>query len=231
MDNLKITAYLASPVVIWGLIHFDGILSAAKILKDEGFAGIEKREAEMREKEPDFIELPIAIWRENIYCASAGFYNKRAEGIATYHKKWDEQHDDLVDFRGKRKRIRVGTGFYKSFSLKNRYISTDKMIFFVKGNKAAIEELLHYIPAIGKRRAEGYGIVREWKIEKIEDDRSIQFKGQIMRAIPTRLARELPQAPKAMRLAQVTYRPPYFYRRWAEKCMIPADEDLSYAGE
>lgn len=230
MDNLRITACLASPVVVWGLIHLDGLLAAAKIIKEEGYRGLEKREAEMREKEPDFIELPLEIWRENIYRASAGFYDG-VEGVATYHKKWDEEYDDLVDFEGRRAKIRVGVGFYKSYSLKNRYISAEKMIFFARGDKDEIEKLLEYLPAIGKRRAEGYGIIREWKIEPISEDKSIQFKGHIMRAIPARLVMELETAPTSMRMAHITYRPPYFYTRWAERCLIPSDTSLRYAGE
>ena len=85
--------------------------------------------------------MPLKIWRENIYYASAGFYDG-VEGIATYHKKWDEEYDDLVDFKGKRAKIYVGSGFYKSFSLKNRYISAEKIVFFAKGDKNEIEKLL-----------------------------------------------------------------------------------------
>ena len=47
MDNLRITAFLASPIVVWNLIHLDGLLAAAKIIKEESFEGLEKREAAM----------------------------------------------------------------------------------------------------------------------------------------------------------------------------------------
>ena len=92
-------------------------------------------------------------------------------------------------------------------------LSTPEMIFYARGDRRQIESLLNHISHIGKKSSQGFGEIREWKVETVEQDWSLWKDGQPMRAIP--------QTQAGFLLQQTGYCFPYWDRRNQSVCIIP----------
>ena len=190
MSNLKIVAELASPVAFAGFLTIEGPLSYA-VMKEK--LGDDYEHADDISQLTE-VPIPVKKW-EGLYKASCGFISGK-ETKVIYHKKWEEGYDDLVNFRGRREKITVGTGQFKSYSMPLKVYSTTKVVFFVDGDNREIERLLKYVPRLGKKASQGYGIVKKWRVEEIEKDLSVLIRIETdtstmiraMRAIPVEIA-------------------------------------------
>lgn len=184
MSNLKVTAFLAAPLATNdNLITLEGAISSELYFQkhrkgEQYFAG--------NKIEP--IDIPFIDKWEGLYKISLGIFDGPVSK-AIYHKKWDEEYDDVVDFKGKKEVVLVATGRLKSYSMPLRIVSASTVIFFVSGDKEKLEEVLEGITRLGKKSAQGYGLVREWKVEEIEHDFSIHDNNNyVMRFVPTWIA-------------------------------------------
>lgn len=154
-EPLQITATMSSPVAYVDIIMFDSLLAAATAME-------QSLEQLINEEDIQDFDLPLERDESGVWLASVGFMSG-IPGKAIYHKKWDEQNDDIV-VTGKSK-IVVTNGVYKSYSMPLRYIDTNHIYFWAIGDKGEICRKLTKITAIGKKRAQGYGAVEQWSVE------------------------------------------------------------------
>lgn len=191
-SNLKITAAMKNSVVLADPLRLDCILSAAKakeILKDEYYtnqkqAGDAGTVIETLSQFIDFFDLG------KIFYTSFGFFNDDDKEFSiSYSKRWNGLHDELVQFKGKGKaEIDTARGEFKSYHNHLTYKTSKCVTFYARGDKEKISQLLNdYIHFLGKKSSQGFGAVKEWIVEEIEQNYSLIKDGKPMRYIPISL--------------------------------------------
>jgi len=208
-EPLKITAILTSPYVTTDYIFFDSLISSAvwqECMGDKAF--------NIPENKTDVFHIPLPLkligTKEPFYSASIGFPKQAVEGTARWRK-----HTDIES----KKKISIGSGQYKRYDMPMPYTSAEEIVFYANGNKTEIERLLQYIPSIGKKRSQGYGNVRSWKVDHSEHDYSVVRDGVPMRPIPVSEAAQFNLKCDVEMLFAV--RSPYWHRANLTKAFMP----------
>lgn len=158
-----------------------------------------------------------AVW---VYCASAVIFEKVANDTIYFNKRHDilQLSDWLEDGH---KRIETGKGEFKNEHIPFFATIAEKLMWYVCGERAEIENLLDAAYEIGKKRRRGMGNISAWTIEDIEKDKSIiDDDGNIMRPVPMKLLSALGISGK-WRSAYTAYKPPYHEGRFVERCAVP----------
>lgn len=156
MKNLKITALLASPLSFNYDILFDTLLISAKA------KGLKMSDEEFDPTNAINIDEEVKYLNDIPLC-SKGFV-EGLNGTAKYYKRFDEDSELFYC----NKKIETGKGRFKNYSNTINTIHSSKIEFYCFGDKGKIEKLLEKVYSIGKKISQGYGIVREWKIEECE---------------------------------------------------------------
>lgn len=140
-----------------------------------------------------------------------------AEGTDYWNKRTDIQYADMIDFEGKRGKIIIEAGRYKSYRMPIFYRVTLLIEWYAVGDRAEIEALLTTCTHIGKKRSQGWGRVSKWIVESWPEDWSIWKDGKLTRGIPVY------QVPEQLRNNPVLYgiRPSYFDKRNQMPLIIP----------
>jgi CRISPR type IV-associated protein Csf3 len=223
MINLRIEATLQSPIVLYDPIFLDSILTLAVHISQGRY------ESPINFEDIIYVDIPLEKCRD-VWCASAGMFVSR-ESKEVWHKKFASEYEEMIDFAGNKEAIVTGNGPYRSYAMPLIVSSTPRVIWFARGDKVEVEKLLTYITALGKKRAIGYGQIAKWVVTEIENDRSITMPGGVSRHIPT----DYGDYPNNKR--SVSYKPPYWDRRYFVECYLPrwrfqsAEEFEAYTGE
>lgn len=211
---------MKTPIATMDNIILDSIISAAKakeILKEEFYTGknICGTIKEVRSMLDEILDR-----EKGVYCTSVGVGINR-ESISNWTKRWDEKHDDIVEFRGRgKKRLDIGAGFYKNYHMPLNTKSFKTITFYVRGNLDEIKRLLNtYIHYLGKKGSQGFGQIKNWEFKETKENHSI-FKGdELMRPIPATGA-NLDSRIENLNIRQHAIVPPY-WRKERELCIMP----------
>lgn len=218
MRNLRIEAILKSPVSITrSLLNIDGLIALA--VANE--MGLQDTKYDPTIK----IKIPVEICQyTGVYKASSGFY-VGPESSEKWHKRFDMEYQEYVDSN---KQILIGRGYFKNYSMPIKIVQTKKIIWFARGEKNELLRLLNaHIDCLGKKRAQGYGIIKEWRIQEIEEECSLVFpNGNLSRQIPYEKATKLLELHNKINLdtrnsALCTYQFPYWNTADQEQCFLP----------
>lgn len=216
--NLKVTAHMLDGRINShdGLFNLDSILAYAW----------------MKEHHPDKLynseitrdglvepSLPLE-WRGDHWASSSGFFVQYKESIEHYHRRFnDKEAQDYIDFGKRRGSVNTKSGEFKAYRMPQPIRLIPKIEFYAMGNKDEIERLLNtHITNVGKKGAQGYGAVREWTVEPIEEDWTETGPYGVMR--PTPFDGELPSGER-YQVRQSGTKPPYWLRDNQEICIIP----------
>jgi CRISPR type IV-associated protein Csf3 len=176
MKPLKIIAHLFTgfhSAFDWS-VSIDGILayqSQLKKLGDERF----KLEATNQQSLTVIDDLPIEkeyfndLWW---YQCSRPFFYVAATYTKHIHRRFNAQ--EAEQYANKIGKIETTKGPLKNSLLYKTVYITNKVIWYVNGDKDAIEKLLADVTHIGACRGGGMGAVREWAVtehENLEDCR------------------------------------------------------------
>lgn len=200
-----------------GLLFLDSILYHAWFLKyaPEVFDGTQRKE-EHPEWKCNF-GLPLTRLPGNRYAASCGFYTQYEQHIEYWNKRPDftsGTNGKYLDAKGK---IDTAAGALKAYHFPQIIRTVSDIEFYGVGTIAKIKDLLSYIPAIGKKPAAGWGMVREWAVEPFEKDWSTDGKYGLMRPMPV----EEYSLKTSYRVMDCAVRPPYWKNINMELCYIP----------
>ncbi len=223
MKNLRIEAVLQSPIVLYDPLFLDSILTLAVHIREGRF------ESPMNYEDIVYVDIPLAKERD-VWCASAGMFVSR-ESKDVWHKKFASEYEEMIDFGGNKEAIVTSNGPYRAYAMPLMVSSAPKVVWFARGKKEEIEKLLSNIPALGKKRAIGYGNISKWEVAEIENERSITMPGGVARHLPV----EYGVYPNNKR--NVSYKPPYWDRRYFAECYLPkwrfatSEEFEEYTGE
>ena len=214
MAPLRITAWLQSPVLSDNYLPIDGVLYYEAMRRRYGDQYL-TTPGGMHPAAVPGTQLPLARREEHgpmwYYAAS---FAQWSEPIARGQDHWNRRVDmslvDLVDWQGRKSRIDVASGAYKSFHMPIYYRHSLSVVWYVVGQQEEIERLLSQITNVGKKISQGWGAILKWKIEEIDDDWSVRgAKGQLMRPVPSDHG------------VQVGFRPSYWLPKNQTICEVP----------
>lgn len=203
-----------------GLLFFDAILYHAWFLKyaPEVLEGAGKKE-ERPEWKLNF-GLPLTRTHENgkhRYAASCGFYRQYERHVEYWNKRPDftsGKNGKYLEAKGK---VDTSAGPLKAYHFPQIIRTVSDIEFYGVGTIEKIRDLLSYIPAVGKKPAAGWGMVREWIVEPFKEDWSETGKYGIMRPTPV----EERQIEGDYQIMECPLLPPYWKSSHAELCYMP----------
>ena len=202
-----------------GLIFFDAILYHAWFLKNapQAIYGMIPQKGDYKHLN---FGLPLRRIDNKRYSASVGFFKQYDQ----YVEYWNKRADFLqfLDFHNENKRIDVSKGEYKNYRVPQVIKVVGDIEFYGYGTISKIKELLEYIPAIGKKPGEGWGIVKEWVVEPFEEDWSYYSdKYGIMRPIPIDEYKANAEDNRQYTVRQCSVLPPSWKQCNQRLCYVP----------
>lgn len=208
-----------------GIIMFDSILYHAWFLKHrpEVFLGM------LPDEYAGHIGLPLRQMPGNRYCASRGIYTEIRKDVHYINKRPNYMGADKIDYLAQDKGvISESVGIFRAYRMPNviRTIADGKITFYAMGHREDVEDLLSYIPAVGKKYAAGYGIIERWQVQECDEDYSLWHPDHgLMRPVmeDEELDPEIMQKIKDGGYPKLQYgiRPPYWKPKNFRICYVP----------
>jgi len=221
-EPLKITAKMADGRLCSadGWIFLDAILYHAWFMKHHPkiFDGTLKNDIDI-----GHIGLPLRQLDNHRYAASVGFYKQY--GLQTEHwNKRPSAHGRLgqkyIDFGKRRGKLNASSGPYKSYRMPEVIRLVGEITFYAYGTKSKIEELLSYMTHLGKKTSIGWGKVKEWIVESIEEDFTTICPHGLARPIEIDKADDEVKK-HAHTIQDIAVRPAYWDYKNVETCFVP----------
>ena len=181
-----------------GLLFLDAILYHAWFLKyaPEVYDGTERKEDHKNWKYNFGLPLTQLHTDNGVrYAASCGFY---------------KQYEHHIEY--------TSAGALKAYHFPQIIRTISDIEFYGVGTIEKIKDLLSYIPAVGKKPAAGWGMVREWIVEPFAEDWSTTGEYGLMRPMPVGKYKPKSQGYKIMQSALL---PPYWKSNNIALCYIP----------
>jgi CRISPR type IV-associated protein Csf3 len=128
--------------------------------------------------EGEIYHPPIPVERresngEWYYACSFAIGDPVAERTAWWNKRFDARHaEEYVDFQGRRGKINASAGRYKAYRMPVVTYLVPQLTWYCVGDEDEIRSLLANITHIGKKRSQGKGRVREWRVTPSDEDLS-----------------------------------------------------------
>lgn len=231
---LKVTLHMQAPFASDGHICPEGMLSYASALDIWGDMFFQLSGTYLHSLN---ITLPLKPQGFNAQDGTRDWFWKCScllwngcDGVTSWKKRFDEEYSDYIDFGKKKKAITIANGFYKNYSQPLVIHSAPLVYFFCVGNKPALDNLLQYITAFGKKTSQGFGAISSFETEVLQDDHSTVFQHgdtlKPMRFLPAEYFKaELDRRGLTRFDAHINtigIRPPYWDRmRRQYVCMVP----------
>ena len=141
------------------------------------------------------------------------------EYVLHWHKRFDDQLEQYIDFGSKRGRVDTKSGKNKAYRMPLVIQLFDQLTWYAVGDPEAVMDLCSTVTHIGKKSAQGLGAVDYWEVEPWPQDWSEACEGKLMRAIPTKLG--LLEGVTSGRVAQSGIRSPYWHSSHQQVCYMP----------
>jgi len=227
MKPFKIIAELADGKIATtdGYLPIDSILSYAWIKSnnpDELYNGNPDSKTMEEMITP---ELPLEkreMAGEWYWAASFAVYQTRGKFIDHWHKRFDKEYERFLG--GRKMTFYPQSGRFRSYRMPLPGDLAERIIWYCCGNPDETLKLLigAAITHIGKKRSQGRGLIKQWKVEETEKDYSeIGPNGELMRAML--------KPPEGLQGETVVrrygIRPPYWHIDNKFNCIVPAKED------
>jgi hypothetical protein len=213
LGNLEVTFYLSSPPALnhpW--IHFDGILAHLAYLRFLGrdyYLLPSKRLVDV--SLPEDLRGFLAETSGLLHASCSLFLPSMPEKYASlsYYKRFEAEGFP------KSRKINLGSGYYRNWSLRWVYVPCEAVRFYVRGDRQIIEDLLSDLTHIGNDTRVGWGRIRGMRIKEISEDLSLVWNNRAMRPIPVRYLKQWSDS------ALLAWRPPYWAAENVELCAPP----------
>lgn len=171
--------------------------------------------------------IPIGIERRQMgglpipRCSSPIAPEPEWDDLSWYHKRWSEGRDLLRSDR--RVVLNQTGGALKAYRLPLRIRLVSKIVWFAYGSQYEVRRRLRTVLYLGKKTSFGYGRVKEWVVEPVEEDFSWTAecgdKLVLMRPIP--LTKDLPSNLRGYRLDYGSPCPPYWRKSSYCDMLVP----------
>jgi hypothetical protein len=214
-SNLKIEIFVENSVSIQVKKGaFDSILALLHFnsLKNKGeFNG-------NYEQRLEFLDITDGVYHTSFPILNGVKYYDKEKLIKSFDHEIYAKHGSIVQ---KNKKpigvVNTSQGKYKNEFFSIERIGVDSIVYYVRGNKEKISELLKSLRYIGKKSSLGWGRVSRIEIEETKEDYSLKKDGKLMRNIPT--ANSIGADSKKVALARLTH--PYWSKSNLHECYMP----------
>jgi len=215
-NTYKIIFNLQTPMSFIDFPTFDGVLSyayAREISKNKTF--VQKLNYDNAEL-IDFSNMPIIMHKNGYFMASSMFYNSNEtiEDTQKWRKRWDCKNDKIADFVKNKRKLEINKGCFKSYDMPiSTKLINECWFFFQSENIEYINYLVSkWINFLGKKRSQGYGEVKSFKIESSD----FNFN-EIFRPIPIKF---LNSKFENINVKYCGWRPPYWLPDNFDNCIV-----------
>ncbi len=218
----KISLRMRTPICFTERPTLDGIVSSCWMKENRPDLMTTQRLSIPQKELIDFRGLlPMAYEDGNswYFLASSMCYGKMISTHSWWRKSWDSQYDYLSDFKGKRRKVAVGEGEFKSYMVPMSIFSIPLIWFYVECTEEQSQEIKRLIEGniigIGKKVGQGYGWFNPPLI--IEEATDIDIKKM----------RPIPMVPGEVgNYHFCSFRPPYWHPSNMDLCSVPNEEHL-----
>lgn len=226
-DGLLIKAFLSSPLA--GEPPMLDSLLVDALCNVQGFYRRLSRSDRLPTDWLQGMRLPIPVRSINgrvVPLASSPIYreNDGTDRHDFIHKKLAVEHADLLA-PDRRLKIAVGGGTYRSARLPIRARNVPVVAWFAIGHRREVLKALRKITSIGHKRDIGYGVVREWTAEPIDQDHTWFAPGSdgpiLMRSLPVGPDLNGAERYSGARLDFVAVHPPYWHPDAMVEALVP----------
>lgn len=225
-----ITIDLGAPVAASDpYIHLDSFVSYAAAVETVGVEGLDKLddggEPEYWEDEMPFEQYQVDD--EWVWATSAAHLpgeDDELNGIEHWSTtRWRSRFDHDPKHQTKETQINISSGEFKSYNAALPYAAANSLRFFFEGDADRVQELIDtHVPAIGKKRSQGFGSIKETKVMQADEiESAIYYNGRVLRSLPTQFA---PKIMPGVRYERRTVRPPYWHAANQEFAFEPFEE-------
>ncbi len=212
MEPLKITIDLVFPVALaFPWVAFDGLLAHLALLRDMGddyFLLPSKTPVNITKD----LYIPLSRWHD-IFLSSVSIFEPYKVFEETIYKRFEEK--GAPEIGRKRKKVHINSGYFRNFMIAMPYVPARRVIFYAHGEGEEVEDLLSYLPGIGKKVAIGFGEVGKITVEPIKQDYSLVKDGLAMRPIPVEYVKDYEES------AYLAYTFPYWDKSLVKECVVP----------
>lgn len=214
MKNLKVTLEMKEGLgVILSENPLDGVLAKLyfeKLKKEKLFNG-------------DFgMRLPFLEFdEEGFYHVSNPLYKVKGITNVTVFKRFDaKEYETTTGNKLPAGAWNLSSGNYKMHVSSFELSSVEEVVFYCRGDRDTVQDLLKDLRYLGKKTAHGNGKVKNIIVEETEENRSVVFQDRLMRPVPlkSRYLSEVNEKPAA-RLMPLTH--PYWDRGREAMVRIP----------
>lgn len=223
MNNLKVTAYLSTPIGVYDnwSPSLEGLLTY-RLLEENNLLSSNPTIQQLAEVQ-DFLvdELPLkqnTIMNDKYFCVSSPCYVVKSENTDRYRKRWDN-HENSLNWGKRKAKFLTGEGVEKSYDLPLYTRLTNSISWFAVGNKDGINALLSSVTHIQKKRSYGNGEIKQWQIEIAYDDYHLWRDDKLMRPMPVRLISQKIDNPQLI----WGWKSPAWLAANKELCYMPKD--------
>lgn len=227
-EPLRIRAHLRTPVVADEWMPLDGLILYQAHRYQAG--GGPEATIPGGHNTNTVARLPIdtvRFGRRDWYykCSWAQWPDHAVEGQDYWNKRFDSQFADLVDFGGRRGKVKIKSGQYKAYHMPIFYRATLWIDWYAVACRKSMELLLSTVTHIGKKGSQGWGRVAEWQIDSWPEDWSVWCDGRLMRGVFQRDAMEYVKEIRQYKPFQIAHygvRPSYYKKNNQYKLAVPA---------
>ena len=206
-------------------IHLDSFLSYASAVDELGYEGLDELEDS---GEPDYFEdsMPLAQYEidgEWVWAASsasiadpdADEFEDMSDNDRWSITRWRTRFDNDPEHQIKNTHVQTKSGPFKSYNAALPYSGVDNLDFYFEvADENEPEEVLdlieEYVPAIGKKRTQGFGEIQDVKLcEAATVESAILHDQRILRTFPNQF---IDGTVKNVPYQARTVRPPYWHQ-------------------
>lgn len=200
-------------------IHLDSFVAYAAGVESVGRDGLDELEDG---GEPEYWEAEMPFDRYEVddewvwATSSAGIAHPDGTGDSGAPERWSttrwrSHFDHDPEHQIKETHINTSSGEFKSYNAALPYSATDSLTFFFEGDADRVVDLIEtHVPAVGKKRSQGFGRIRDVSVEDVSQtiETAIYHNGRVLRALPIAFtSRVVPGISYERR----TVRPPYWH--------------------
>ncbi|HOJ95007.1 MAG TPA: hypothetical protein PK390_07190 [Fervidobacterium nodosum] len=210
----KVTFKMGSPVCVttpW--VSFDGLI--AHLMMMDAFGQdffITPKKLDLSPYLPHNQRLLPILKTGDIYHTSVSQFIPHSIKITQIYKRFEERWSENL----KNKTIRLGSGHFRMYAMKQPYVPCKEVIYYVNGDMDLIRQLIEqYLVGLGNDIRIGFGMIRDVVFEETEEDYSLVAEGIAMRPIPATMCEEYDDS------AYLPYKAPYWSPRNVVLCVPP----------
>ena len=224
----KITFQLNAPICFLERPNFDSMLIYCYMREKYGNLMVDLDMS--GDQLSNFPDLPIPYHADGYPLASVMCWDpkKAVEYTGSWKKRWDNRNDDLADFQGKVRKVRINSQEYKSYDIPlNLWSIPEVCFYFESDNPQRVQQLvLQELAGIGKKVSQGFGMYSGFEITESDKD----FKKEILRPLRADMKSSQKIVTNAMKTPPVyianrycAWRPPYYLPENFAQCFYPGD--------